>query len=150
MASLTPLIREIVGSDKTVEIHVTGTSMTPMLLHQKSTVRLAAPKQLHIGDLPLYQRENGQYILHRIISVENGCYVCCGDHQWHPEHGIKPEQVIAVVTDFRRTQRWCSCKNPVYRGYWHIWLWIRPLRHVVFGGLRRIRKLWKKEKSSHP
>lgn len=140
MASLSPLIEEILASGGTAEITVTGNSMYPMLKHRKSQVRLAAPTKLQIGDIPLYRRENGAYILHRIVNTEGEVFTCCGDHQWHLEKGIRPEQVIAVVTDFKRGNRWISCENTLYRCYWRLWRTIRPLRRLVFGGIRRVKR----------
>lgn len=140
MVSLSPLIEEILASGGTAEITVTGNSMYPMLKHRKSQVRLAAAKTIGVGDLPLYRRDNGSYILHRIIDIDGDTYVCCGDHQWHPEHGIRPDQIIAVVTDFKRGAHWVSCQQLGYRCYWRLWRAIRPLRRLVFGGFRRIRR----------
>lgn len=150
MAALSPLLEEVVASGGTAEITVTGNSMYPMLKHRKSRVRLVSADVLRIGDIPLYRRENGNYILHRIIETEGESYICCGDNQWHGERGIKQGQVIAVVREFRRGIFWISCGNPVYRCYWRLWLRIRPLRHLLFGGFRRIKKflisIAKKEK----
>ena len=140
MCSLSPLIEEILSSGGTAEITVTGNSMYPMLKHRISQVRLAAPTNLQIGDIPLYRRTNGAYILHRIVGIEDGVYVCCGDHQWHVEKGIHPDQIIAVVTDFKRRNHWTSCGKTMYRWYWKLWVGIRPLRRLVFGGLRRIKR----------
>jgi len=141
MNSLSPLIEEILSSGGTAEITVTGNSMYPMLKHRKSQVRLAKPEKLSIGDLPLYRRENGAYILHRIVDIDRESYTCCRDHQWHLEKGIRQAQMIAVVTDFKRGKHWVSCRNPGYRFYWRFWRLIRPIRRLVFGGLRRLKRL---------
>ena len=138
MAELSPLLEEILASGGTAEITVTGNSMYPMLKHRKSQVRLARADHISVGDLPLYRRDNGAYILHRIIGEEDGAFVCCGDHQWHPEQPVRRDQIIAVVTHFRRGSQWISCDHPGYRRYWKFWTSIRPLRRLVFGGTRRI------------
>lgn len=146
MMELAPLIEEILSSGGTAEITVTGNSMYPMLKHRKSQVRLAKPGELRVGDLPLYRRDNGAYILHRIVEITDDTdanailYTCCGDHQWHCEKGIQQDQIIAVVTDFKRGNRWVSCEYPIYHCYWRFWIAVRPLRRLVFGGLRRVKR----------
>ncbi len=140
MMELAPLIQEILASGGTAEITVTGNSMYPMLKHRTSQVRLAKPGELHIGDIPLYRRDNGAYILHRVVEITDDTYTCCGDHQWHLEKGIRREQIIAVVTDFKRRNHWVTCENPIYRFYLRFWITIRPLRRLVFGGFRRVKR----------
>lgn len=148
MTALSPLMEEILTSGGAVELTVTGNSMYPMLCHRKSQVRLISPTALQIGDIPLYRRDNGAYILHRIVGTvedtdahETSTYICCGDHQWHTENGIRRDQILAVVTDFKRRNRWVSCKDPAYRIYTRFWIANRPLRRLVFGGFRRIKRL---------
>ena len=137
LTALTPMIDELIQSGTSVEIIGTGSSMVPMLIHRKSAVRLAAPGTLRIGDIPLYRRRSGQFVIHRIVGIKDGSYICCGDRQWNLEYGIGADQIIAVVTDFKRTERWISCQNWLYRIYWHIWIAVLPIRRYIFGGYRR-------------
>lgn len=140
MASLSPIMEEILSAGGSVELTVTGNSMKPMLFHRKSRVRLQPPRELQVGDLPLYRRDNGHFVLHRVIAVEQESYTCCGDNQWHPERGIRQDQILAVVSDFLPMHQWRSVNEWWYRVYWHSWIWLRPVRRLVFGGLRRIRR----------
>lgn len=142
--TIAPLLSEILAESGSVEITTTGNSMCPMLHDRKSRVRLAKPEQLQKGDLPLYRRDNGAYVLHRIVSVNGDILTCCGDAQWHLERGIRTDQVLAVVTDFTWKDRWVSCDSLLYRLYWRIWVFIRPLRHLVFGGSNRTRRIFSK------
>ncbi len=146
MSALSPALCEVIDSGGKAEITVTGNSMYPMLKHRVSRVRMAKAEELRIGDLPLYRRDNGAYILHRIVGKDGDTFVCCGDHQWHPERGIHRDQILAVVTDFCRTDRWQSCTAVSYRLYVRLWMWIRPLRHLLFGGVGRIKRFLLKGK----
>ncbi|MBO5911955.1 MAG: S24/S26 family peptidase, partial [Clostridia bacterium] len=76
MEELSPLIVGLIEEGVDVTITVTGNSMRPMLTHRKDTVVLTKcdPLALKRGDLPLYKRDNGQYILHRIIRVHKDTY----------------------------------------------------------------------------
>lgn len=141
MAALTPLMEEILARGGSVELTVTGGSMEPMLHDRKSRVRLAPPRALQRGDLPLYRRDGGAYVLHRVIAVEPDGYTCCGDAQWTPERGIRPEQIIAVTERFARGARWTKTDSALYGAYWRLWLAIRPLRRLVLGGTRHVLRM---------
>jgi hypothetical protein len=133
---------EVLQQGGTVELTVTGNSMYPMLRHRVSRVRLApVTGPLSRGDLPLYRRDNGKFVLHRVVEVDNGLYSCCGDNQWHVEPGIRHDQIIAIVTDYARRKSWVSCGNRFHRIYWRFWVWVRPLRRLVFGGWKRVRRI---------
>lgn len=141
MASLSPLMEEILAAGGTVELTVTGNSMYPMLRHKISRVRLAPARELKRGDLPLYRRSADKFVLHRVVEVCDGAYTCCGDNQWHLEPGIQVEQIVGVVTHFARGQRWVNCDRWAYSVYWRFWVAIRPLRRLVFGGLGRVKRI---------
>lgn len=146
MASLSPLMEEILADGGTVELTVTGVSMQPMLLHRVSRVRLAPVGELGRGDIPLYRRNNGQFLLHRIVQTGE-TYTCCGDNQWQMEKGLRKDQMLAVVTAFSRRGdgQWTSCGNHVYRLYWNIWLAILPLRSLAARAFRRLKRMFSKQ-----
>ena len=70
LKELMPLIRESLDEGKSVFFMPNGISMLPMLHQGIDKVTLSPlPEQLKKYDLPLYQRENGQYVIHRIDVV---------------------------------------------------------------------------------
>ena len=65
-----PLIKECLAEGKTVKFSPRGTSMMPMIRQGVDSVILSAvPGKLKKFDLPLYQRKNGLFVLHRIVDV---------------------------------------------------------------------------------
>ncbi|MBE6599364.1 MAG: hypothetical protein E7638_07990 [Ruminococcaceae bacterium] len=144
MGELSPLIREIVASGGKAELTVTGNSMYPMMKHRVSMVRLCAPHEPKVGDIPLYQRNDGVYVLHRIVGMDEDGYICCGDNQCRLEKGIRREQIIAVVDEFKRTKRWRSCRSLPYRAYAWCRRVLRPMRRLVRAGMRRLRRIFGK------
>ena len=124
-----PLIRETLAAGKTVRFSPRGISMLPMLRQGIDSVVLSPlPGKLKKYDLPLYQRDDGHFVLHRIVEVRD-TYTCIGDNQFEYEHGLRQDQMIALVTAFTRGKREVSVTNPGYRIYCRIWHWSRPLRH---------------------
>ena len=136
-----PLIREALNNGRSVRFHPKGTSMLPMLREGKDTVTLSpVPEKLRKFDLPLYQRDNGKYVLHRIIRAED-TYTMMGDNQFIPEPGIRHDQIIGVVTAFSRGQREYPVTYPAYRLYCGVWHASRPLRHLARRVINKLRRM---------
>ena len=133
---LMPIIREQLAAGQTVSFFPNGVSMLPMLRQgQDSVVLSPAPERLKKYDLPLYLRDNGQYVLHRVVSVGEG-YTCVGDNQFLLEPGVEHRQVIALVTAFTRDGRRVEVTDLRYQIYCRFWCASRPLRHFWRGWLR--------------
>lgn len=96
---------------------VTGVSMKPMLVEHRDSVLLtpvtAKPKP---GDIFLYRRESGSFVLHRLVGVMPEGYLFCGDNQCVRER-VTQEQLLAIVSGFTRKGKQRSLKNPLYRIY---------------------------------
>lgn len=125
MAQLPQLLLEA----ESVPLIISGNSMAPFLKHGRDTVYLSRvtqpPKK---GDMILYRRKNGQYILHRIYRVRNGAYDLVGDGQWGIEPGIRPEQILAVVNTVRRKGKLLRKGSFQWEFFEHIWLALLPAR----------------------
>lgn len=135
-----PLIREALAAGRSVRFYPRGVSMKPMLRQNVDSVVLAPISgELRKYDIPFYQRDNGSYVLHRIVETEPSI-TCMGDNQFAPEPGLRPDQMLAVVTGFYRGERWIPVTAPAYRVYCRLWHWSRPLRRFcrrATGWLRR-------------
>ena len=133
MEQLMPVIQECLKAGQGVRFYPRGVSMLPMLRQDIDSVWIEPiRKPLKKYDLPLYRRDNGKYILHRIIQTGE-TFVCIGDNQFQLEHGIRQDQLIAVVTAFYRGERKHLVTEPTYRLYCCVW------HHS-----RRLRKFWRR------
>lgn len=143
LSEVYPVLREILEAGGSFTLTVTGTSMYPTILGGRDQVTLAPVKQpLKRGDLPFYRRDNGQFILHRIVAVEpDGTYTCCGDHQWERERGIRPDQVIAVAESFCRKGKSFPADSKAYRRWVRFWVRVLPCRRVLIPALHAFAKL---------
>lgn len=142
MAELLPMIEESFRQGMTVTLGVTGNSMLPLFRHQRDSVILSPcdPKTLRRGDVPLYRRPDGRFILHRILKVERDTYTLAGDAQHELERGLPKECVLAVMTGFIRKGRTVSCRHPLYRLYSALWMLVRPVRPFLFRVGSRLRR----------
>lgn len=129
-------------------ITVTGDSMIPMLYHKKSLVWLEQPSgSIRLGDVVLFQRKSGVYVLHRVVKIgQNQTIWCCGDHCRESEL-VAYEQVVGVVMAFTRKGKRLSCKRSGYKVY--VWfmvhsMWCRKpylsARRILGRLKRRIRR----------
>ncbi len=143
LEEMMPLIMEHLSRGKSVRISPKGISMLPMIRPEIDCVVLSpVPQKLRKYDLPLYRRDDGKYILHRIVSVKDN--LCCiGDNQFEYENGVKRGQLIAVVTSFYRGNKEHSVKEFSYKFYCIFWHYSRPLRKKYRGVKRRIKALFK-------
>lgn len=113
---------------------VSGSSMTPFLRHGQDTVYLSRlTRPVRRGDILLYQRRSGGYVLHRVWKAENGTYTMVGDAQTILEHGIRDDQIIAIVTAAQRRGKKCAPGSFWWDFYEKYWIRMVPLRPAIRG-----------------
>ena len=96
--ALIPPLLELLEDTPSVPLLISGNSMSPFLIHGRDTVYLSKitqpPKR---GDMILYRRDSGRYVLHRVYQTGD-TYTMVGDAQTQLEPGIRPDQMLAIVT----------------------------------------------------
>ena len=76
-------------------------------------------------DIPLYKRDSGQYVLHRVIKVRRNDYVLCGDNRRWKETGITDKHILGVLTAIIRDGKTLPLDTPLYRRYAKMLYWRR-------------------------
>ena len=141
--NLMPLFRERLAAGQKIRFSPRGVSMLPMLRQGIDCVILSpVPEKLRKYDLPLYQRDDGKYVLHRVVKVEQ-TYTCIGDNQFVPEPGLRHDQMIALVTTFTRNGREISVADSGYRLYCRLWHRSRGIRHLLRRVKNKLRRMIK-------
>ena len=99
---LLPFIEAAFSMGKDFQIPITGTSMLPLLVQGRDFVKIVkCERKLEVGDVPLYRRDDGHFVLHRVVKIENdGTYTMCGDNQIILEKGITDKHIIGIVKTF--------------------------------------------------
>ncbi|HOP99327.1 MAG TPA: S24/S26 family peptidase [Acetivibrio clariflavus] len=131
--TLSPIILAMLDENIDILMTVTGTSMTPMLRNKRDKVILTSCDKFGLkrGDIPLYRRSNGKYVLHRIVKVNENTYDLCGDNQCEIEKDVPKSSVIAVVKAFERNGKMYGCNDIRYDLYWRFWLLAMPFRRLI-------------------
>lgn len=92
-----------------------GNSMWPTLKNKKQSVIVCKKtERLKALDVALYQREDGTYILHRIMQVTDFGYLMCGDSQFSFEK-VNEDAVIGVMTAYYHGKKSIEVLDPKYK-----------------------------------
>ena len=125
-----------------------GNSMLPLLRQKRDLIIIEKNVgRLKKYDVPLYKRDSGQYVLHRIVKVLADGYVLCGDNQWRREFGVTDGQIIGVLTSFVRNGREIRVTDLRYRLYVRLWCGLFFLRTAVLwcaAAPIRLKRRWKR------
>lgn len=114
-------------------VMISGNSMAPFLKHGRDTVFLSRiERPIRRGDMILYRRPSGAYILHRVYKVKDGSLTMIGDAQITLEPCIPIENAIATVTSVTRKGKLLTQKSLTWLFYERIWLTLVPLRPFIF------------------
>lgn len=127
------MLRELVREGKEVSMLITGSSMSPFLLSHKDTICFKAPwRPLRKGDMVFYERESGQFVMHRIYKLRaDGLYIV-GDAQSEIEGPVQPSQVFALITKANRRGKWVGPGDFWWEFYEHIWIRLVSFRPFIF------------------
>lgn len=121
-----------------------GNSMEPLIRQGRDLLIIEPARgRLRKYDIPLYRRDSGQYVLHRILKVRKEDYVICGDNRCRREYGITDRHIIGVLTGIVRNGREISLSHWRYRLYVHLWCDFFHIRAAILKArslFRRIRK----------
>ena len=97
------------------------------------------------GDIALYQRRNGQFILHRVCKIKKKkLYYMIGDAQNVIEGPIMQEQIRAKVVKIMRNGIWIS-KTCFWWWFFEV-IWIRmiPVRKYIWRGYQLWKTIWRR------
>lgn len=141
------VLKGLTEQGKSVGLLISGNSMSPFLIHQRDQVFFEKPKRkLKRGDIVFYQRENGQYIMHRIYKKDNIGYYMVGDAQQELEGPITENQIFALITKVRRKGKIEESGTFWWDFFEKVWIRILPLRPWLRNGYTLYWKFCKKIK----
>ena len=122
-----------------------GDSMLPLIRQNRDLVVIERPAgRLRKFDVPLYRRDSGQYVLHRVLKVRENDYVLCGDNRCSRETGITDRHVLGVLTAVIRDRKELSVNDWRYRLYVRLWCGLFPLRVFLLRGIFVLKRIKRK------
>lgn len=140
-AELLPVILDQIEAGGEVRFRPRGTSMLPFLMEGRDEVILTAPpERLKKGDIPFYRRDDGAFVLHRVVGLDGDGYILCGDNQSAWERGITQDNIIAVVKAVYRKGKYISADSLSFRVRGALWPKYKLARGKIGRLCRRIIK----------
>ena len=142
MKDIYEIIKIAFENNQTAIFKVRGMSMFPLLRDRRDSVTLKkideAPKN---RDIILYKRDSGQFVLHRIVKVENGVYTLVGDNQSQLEYPIRLDQILGVVVSINRKGKEIDLsKSKFYKVYSYLWCFNIFIRRVILKIIHTVNK----------
>lgn len=120
---------EVLASGGRLTYTNVGDSMLPLIREGRDILIIEPVRgRLKKYDVPLYRRDSGKYVLHRVLEVRPEDYVLCGDNRWNKEYGITDRHVLGVLTAVVRGSRELKMTDLRCRLYARLWCDLFPLR----------------------
>jgi hypothetical protein len=97
-------------------------------------------------DVPLYKRDNGQYVLHRVLKVRKNDYLICGDNRYYREEGISDRHILGVLSEVIKEGRTISVDSEEYKEYvskhlkehWKFYN-VKRIRDKIIRGIKKLK-----------
>ena len=127
-----PTILPFIQEGKIVRIVPHGFSMVPFMTGSRDEVNLVQiDGEIKRGDIVVYRRDNGVYVLHRIYKVRGNEYYLLGDAQTNIEGPLRREQIIAKVLSYYRKGKLITCQSKKEKFEYKLWFFLRPFRPMI-------------------
>lgn len=144
----------LLSEEQQIRIHPQGYSMFPFFSGYRDTLYIrrpaAEPKR---GDIALYRRDNGMYVVHRIhhskhttdaTGSDSVQYFFLGDQQTAIEGPLDASQILGIVDHYERKGKCIDCNhNKAYLFLSRLWLILRPVRPLFLKGWTILHRLQK-------
>ena len=118
LTELEPVMLEVLNSGSEFVMKTHGISMMPMLSDGRDEVVLVKPSgKLSKYDVALFKRQNGQFVLHRVVGDDSQGYIFRGDNQIINEHGVIDSMIIAVMTAYITNGKRINVADREYKRY---------------------------------
>ena len=119
-----PIFREQLENGKKVQFAPSGISMRPMLEHKVDQAYLekATRDNVKKWDVVLFQGDNGAYIMHRVIKLDEEGFVTRGDNNYYNDKKQPYDALIGRVYQFEHKGKMRNTDEIRYKMYVLVWM----------------------------
>jgi signal peptidase len=109
-----------------------GDSMKPFLKDRQTTAYIvkADGESMSKYDIALYKRDDGTYVLHRIVGKAKDGYIMCGDNRYAKERGIKSGMILGKAKGYYDGDAYVDLESPKVRIFARFWYFVFPVRSI--------------------
>lgn len=128
------VIKPLIDNGYNFKLHPMGTSMLPFICGGRDDVLLtsAENRKLKRGDIVLYSRPTGLFVLHRIHHIRGNLFFMLGDAHTSIEGPISRNCIYAVAASVTRKGKEYHCDDILMHFLALSWLLARPFRPYLF------------------
>ncbi len=117
------------GTDIPVEITLAGTSMEPLIRMNRDKVVIVPPDgNTAVGDIVLFRRNDGAYVVHRVYRINGDQVVTLGDNCENPDKPISRDRILGKVVRIKRGNKIIDADSDRQRFSGRVKMKFLPLR----------------------
>lgn len=126
-------IEALLKAGNCVKFHPTGTSMAPFFSsHEDYAIVEPVRNSIKKLDVLVYRRPDGPLVIHRVYKNKSEGLYMVGDAQIAIEGPLPETCALGVMTSYIKKGRTRSVNFLPYRIYSAVWMFLRPMRGVIF------------------
>lgn len=138
---LMPEIDRMLRSGTKVTLRTKGDSMFPFIRGGRDSVVLEYDPQPRPGDIVLAMTDAGNYVLHRLMTVDGEAAVLMGDGNVACRESCSTGAICGKVVRIIRAGREVDPYSPVERAKAAVWMRTVALRRWMLAVVRRLTRL---------
>ena len=141
LSELYPAMKAVLESGGEFLFYPDGKSMLPTIKHGRDGVCVVKAEKLSRGDILLYRRRDGSFVLHRLVKKEkNGSLTMRGDSQFIDERGVSLDAVIGKACAIERNGKKKSTASLSFRTRSALRLFFYPLKRFLHRACGKIKR----------
>lgn len=129
-AYLNAVCQMLADGATSVPVPVTGVSMRPFLRTGDFVYVELPGENIRKGDILLFRRPNGQYVLHRVMKIRGDTLLMLGDSQLEKEP-IHKSWIRAKAVSAKIRGETVSADSFRWWMFAHPWRWLAPWRKQI-------------------
>lgn len=135
LKELLPIMEETLSAGCTVTFTTHGKSMRP-ILNDGDSVSLKKADKYKVGDVVLYRKADGSFVLHRIIRIKKDTVYTQGDSLHEKDEPIKSDAILGKAVAYIYPQRELKTTEFTYKVYKILYMsfvgrMLRTLKHKI-------------------
>lgn len=125
-------VANLLNQGRQVELRVKGDSMRPFISGGKDRVLLYKAEQYAKGDIVLARTDSGQWMLHRIVSIDLPRVILMGDGNLHNREACMESDIAGTVLQILKGNgKFVDCTGKKHRNLARIWGFFLPIRKYL-------------------
>lgn len=125
------------GAYTSVTLKLAGCSMQPLIRKNRDSVTVVPVfRELRRGDIVLFARADGSFVVHRVRRISGSTVQTVGDACVIPDGQLAAADVWGIAVRLERNGRTFNLDSGFSRGLGRLWMLTLPVRRLYINMLR--------------